>query len=93
MISQITPDIVTTLVSSLGVVGALVWYLYHNTTNTIPTLTRQHCETMEKISGEFTMNLKEERKQRQTELELLKGWIKTEAACKFNESAEANRRG
>lgn len=85
MIGQITPDIVTTLVSSLGVVGALVWYLYHNTTRTIPDLTKQHSDTMKEISNNFTGNLRGEREQRAKELELLKVWIKTEAACKFRE--------
>lgn len=85
MIAQITPDGIGSIVSSLGVVGALVWYLYHNTTKTIPDLTQLHSDTMEKISDNFTHNLKEEREQRRQELELLKSWIKTEASCKFHE--------
>ena len=85
MTGQITPDIITSLISSLGVVGALVWYLYWNTTRTIPELVRQHSETMDKISSNFTVNLREEREQRRQELELLKVWIKTEASCKFHE--------
>lgn len=85
MTGQITPDVVTSLISSLGVVGALVWYLYFNTSKTIPELVRQHSETMDKISNNFTSNLREEREQRRQELELLKVWIKTEASCKFHE--------
>ncbi len=72
MLAQITSEIITQVISSLGVVGALVWYLYFNTTKTIPELTRQHCDTMEKISDQFSSNLKEEREQRKQELELLK---------------------
>jgi len=86
MLAQITPDVVTSLISSLGVVGALVWYLYFNTSKTIPELVKQHSDTMERISNNFTTNLKEEREQRKNELELLKVWIKTEASCKFHDT-------
>ncbi|HBJ35584.1 MAG TPA: hypothetical protein DDZ51_12720 [Planctomycetaceae bacterium] len=84
--AQITSDVITQVISSLGVVGALVWYLYFNTTKTIPELVKQHSDTMERISNNFTTNLKEEREQRKSELELLKVWIKTEASCKFRET-------
>ena len=85
MVAQITSDVITQVISSLGVVGALVWYLYFNTTVTIPGLTQKHSETMEKITEQFSRNLCEEREQRRQELELLKSWIKTEASCKFRE--------
>lgn len=85
MLAQITPDVVTSLISSLGVVGALVWYLYFNTSRTIPELVKQHSDTMERISNNFTTNLKEEREQRRQELELLKAWITAEASCKFRD--------
>ena len=85
--AQITSDVITQVISSLGVVGALVWYLYFNTTVTIPGLTAKHSETMEKITEQFSRNLCEEREQRRMELELLKSWIKTEASCKFREQS------
>lgn len=87
MLAQITSDVITQVISSLGVVGALVWYLYFNTTVTIPGLTAKHSETMEKITEQFSRNLCEEREQRRMELELLKSWIKTEASCKFREQS------
>ena len=91
-----TPDVITSLVSTLGVGGALVWYLYHNTTKTIPDLTRQHNEsqekiaknfadTQEKISERFASTLAEERHYRKEEIVALQQWIKSEASCKYNQ--------
>jgi len=91
-----TPDIITSLVSTIGVVGALVWYLYHNTTNTIPDLTRQYtqsqekvaqkfAETQDKISERFSSALADERNYRKQEIQALQTWIKTEASCKYNQ--------
>jgi predicted PurR-regulated permease PerM len=48
-----SPDVITSLVSTLGIVGALVWYLYHNTTQTIPNLTKQYTESQEKVANTF----------------------------------------
>ena len=87
MLAQITSDVITQVISSLGVVGALVWYLYFNTTVTIPGLTKTHSEAMEKIADNFSNTLMEERKNRIMELDLLKSWIRTEAACKFGEKS------
>jgi hypothetical protein len=41
---------------------------------------------MEKITEKFSVSLADERKQRIMELEMLKSWITSEAACKFRES-------
>ena len=88
MAAQITSDVITQVISSLGVVGALVWYLWHNTTVTIPGLTKTHSDAMEKITDKFSISLSEERKQRIMELEMLKSWITSEAACKFGEQSK-----
>jgi predicted PurR-regulated permease PerM len=55
-----SPDVVTSLVSTLGIVGALVWYLYHSTTKTIPEIaktindiTKQHTDSQEKVASKF----------------------------------------
>ena len=79
-----TPDIVTSLVSTLGVVGALVWYLYHNTTKTIPDLTDKYTKANESIANKFSETLKEERQYRREEIDSLKTWIKVEATCRYN---------
>lgn len=89
-------EVVSTLVSSLGVVGALVWYLYHNTTTTIPNLTKQYTESQEKVSARFaetqkqitdnfSSTLREEREYRKQEINALQQWIKSEASCKYNQ--------
>ena len=79
-----TPDIITSIISSLGVVGALVWYLYHNTTKTIPDLTEKYTRTNETIANKFTETLKEERAYRKEEIRSLQQWISSEAACRYN---------
>jgi predicted PurR-regulated permease PerM len=89
-------EVVSTLVSSLGVVGALVWYLYHNTTTTIPNLTKQYTESQERVSerfaetqkaitDNFSATLREEREYRKQEIGALQQWIKSEASCKYNQ--------
>ena len=93
-----TTEVVSTLVSSLGVVGALVWYLYHNTTTTIPNLTQQFTDSQEKISDRFaatqkeitdnfSATMKEERAYRREEISAMKTWLKaeSEANCKYNQ--------
>jgi hypothetical protein len=79
-----TPDVITSLVSTLGVVGALVWYLYHNTTKTIPDLTDKYTKANENIATKFSDTLKEERNYRREEIDSLKTWIRSEAACRYN---------
>jgi hypothetical protein len=87
LLAQITSEVITQVISSLGVVGALVWYLWHNTTVTIPGLTKTHSDAMEKITEKFSVSLADERKQRIMELEMLKTWITNEASCKFREQS------
>lgn len=89
------PDTVGSIVSTLGVVGALVWYLYHNTTKTIPEMQKQyldsqekiiekHTSSQERIAQDFGETLQTERMYRKEEIEQLKTWIEKEAACKYN---------
>lgn len=91
---------ITAIVSSLGVVGALVWYLYFNTTTTIPNLTKQYTEsqekvatkfadTQDKIAQNFAQTLQEERNYRKQEIAALQQWIKSEASCKYNQDQHA----
>lgn len=76
-------ELIVSLVSTLGVTGVLVWYLYYNVAVSIPRLTDKHAETMDKITERFTGTLKEEREYRRTELQDLKTFIKAEA-CKHD---------
>lgn len=88
------------IVANLGVVGTLVWYLYHNTTKTIPDLNDSHnkaveklveihAENNEKIATNFTKTLlDEERITRAKELDSLKQWIRSEASCQYHHTKE-----
>lgn len=68
-----TAETVVQLVGQLGVAGVLAWYLYHTTTKTIPDLTKQHNETMDKIATKFSDTLRvtidDERRAREKEVE------------------------
>jgi len=88
-------EVITGIISSLGVVGALVWYLYHNTTTTIPNLTKLYTDSQEKvaanfaniqkdIANNFASTLEQERSYRKQEIQALQQWIKSEASCKYN---------
>ena len=88
-------DVITPLVTHLGVLGALVWYMYYTTAVTLPNLTVKHTEEYNKLSSEhqeaieritsnFTSTLKDEREIRRAELEALRVWINNEAACRYN---------
>jgi len=85
-------ELLVSVVSSLGVVGALVWYLYHNTTKTIPDLTDRYTKSIDKISDNFSSTLREERGYRKEEIRALQEWIKLEASCKYNADQKALHR-
>lgn len=85
MLAQVSPDIVVSLVSSLGVVGALVWYLYYNTSVTIPNLTKEHTAAIQHVADSFTTSLKEERESRRVELKELHDAINSERLCRWRE--------
>lgn len=87
------------IIANLGVVGTLVWYLYHNTTKTIPDLNDSHnkaveklveihAENNEKIANQFISSLESERVSRAKELDSLKMWIRSEASCQYHTTKE-----
>jgi len=90
-----TADVITGVVSTLGVAGSLVWYLYYNTSkvqpemrkefsDTIATVTKTYTDSIEKVGGDFSQTLQDERRYRREEIDALKTWIRTEASCKYN---------
>ena len=90
-----TMDVITTLVTNLGVLGALVWYMYYTTAVTIPKINTTHSEAykelidqnnaaLNKIATDFTSSLAEEREARKEEVTALKEWIRNEAKCNYN---------
>lgn len=97
-------EVLPGMVSSLGVLGALVWYLYYTTTKTLPDINRHHDERIEQVvkannqallevTTDFTTTLKEEREFRRREMEVLLERIKTEAACRYKENDSNNSIG
>lgn len=90
-----SPSLITDVISTLGVAGSLVWYLWHTNTKTMPELRKEHAETLEKVTAKYTASiesisnnfsqlLREERTYRQEEIKALKDWIRHEASCKYN---------
>jgi hypothetical protein len=49
------------LLSTFGIGGALVWYLYYNTSVTLPALHEHYSKVLTEMGKEFTAALKEER--------------------------------
>ena len=83
---EVTGDLITKLVSSLGVGGVLVWYLYHTTTKTIPILTDKYLESQQKISDSFTKSLESERTFRREETKAMRDFIESDG-CKYNKDS------
>lgn len=79
-----TEEIIVQLVAALGPSGALVWHLWHTTSNTIPTLVNTHRESMDAALDRFTKSLEDERKARNQEIQALRDYIRVEAACRYN---------
>lgn len=88
-------ELITQLVGSLGIAGVLVWFLYHTMTKTLPEKDKAHREevkeitdkfsnTCDAITERFSNTLKDERIYREQEINSLKGWIKAEARCRYN---------
>jgi len=83
-LGQMTTEGVGSLVSSAGVLGALIWYLYHTTTKTLPDIVKSHNENIEKVTLKFTESQEQEREYRKAEIQALKEWIHAEARCQYN---------
>jgi hypothetical protein len=76
-------ELIASLVGTVGVTGALCWYLYQTTAVTIPNLTEKHSQSIDKITERFTDTLKDEREYRRVEIEGMKQFIKQEG-CRYN---------
>lgn len=50
------------IISGLGVSAILGWYLWHTTTNTFPTMAKEHREAMKEITETHATQLTETRK-------------------------------
>ena len=59
-------QLIAVLVGSLGPTGALVWFMFHTTTNTIPNIVAQHRVEVADLVTQFRVDLTEERELRRT---------------------------
>lgn len=48
-----SPEIVTQIVSNLGVLVVLAWYMYYNVTVTIPNIVKLHIDAEERVAARF----------------------------------------
>jgi len=85
-------SVLTSVISSLGVLGVLVWIVYHILTRTVPDLTTQYTESIERTSAKFAKTLEDEREYRKQEIRLLQGWIQKEASCRYNDENYPQRK-
>jgi len=85
------PNIIGSVLSTLGIGGALVWYLYYTTSVTMPKRDDHYSQTLNEITKEFTTCLKEERDYRRTEIIELKAVIR-ESRCLFTLPEKQNQR-
>jgi hypothetical protein len=62
--------------------------MWFNTSSTIPSIVANHTQSMENITSQFTESLKDERRLRREEIDMLKSYIRTEATCHYNRDQE-----
>jgi hypothetical protein len=84
-----TVDILSGTISQVGVVGALIWFLWYSTSVTGPKRDDEYRKSIESVTDKmsiaterFTNTLGEERKSRIDER--LKNFIRDESACRYN---------
>jgi hypothetical protein len=66
------PQVISQLISTLGIGGVLVWYLYYTTTVTMPQRDQHYTDAITAITESFTDTLKEEREFRREETKEMK---------------------
>ena len=62
-------QLIAVLVGAVGPSGALIWYMYHTTTKTIPELVEAHRREIACLVEAFRVDIKEERELRRTLLQ------------------------
>lgn len=82
--SKMDMDALTAIVSTLGVSGVLVWYLYYTTAVTIPKRDEIYTASVERIANNFADTLREERQHRELEINELKEFIAQTPICRYN---------
>jgi hypothetical protein len=59
-------QLIAVLVGAVGPSGALIWFLYHTTTKTIPEIVAAHRAEVAALVTQFREDLREERELRRT---------------------------
>lgn len=71
------------IVSTIGVGGALVWYLWYTTSVAQPKRDEHYSKVLTEITSNFTQSLQEERVFRRQETAELKQLLR-ETRCRYN---------
>ena len=77
-------DLITSLVSSLGIGGVLVWYLYYNVSVVLPKKDEHFRAAVDQITERFTATLREEREFRATEMQRLEHMFER-SECRYQQ--------
>lgn len=80
---EVSADLLSGLATTLGIGGALVWYLWYTVSVAQPKRDEIFTSTIEKVSAGFTECLKEERAFRKMEVTELKQLINENRMCHF----------
>ena len=80
----IDTNMVSGLISTLGIGGALVWYLYYTTSVTMPKRDEHYSKVLTEITSNFTESLREEREFRRVETQEMKAIIR-ESRCRMTD--------
>jgi thiamine phosphate synthase YjbQ (UPF0047 family) len=89
---DVDPNMISGLVTSFGIGGALVWYMYYTTSVTIPKLNEHNSSVLKEITSNFTESLKEEREFRRAETSDMKAMIR-EARCRMSDEQQRKAQG
>lgn len=94
----LTVDLLSGTISQVGVVGALIWFLWYSTSVTGPKRDDEYRKSIESVTNKmavatdkFTDSLSEERRMRVIELDSLKKFIHDESACRYDADNPGHR--
>jgi len=89
---EVDPNMISGLISTLGIGGALVWYMYYTTSVTLPARDDHYSNVLKEISANFTEALREERDFRRMETLEMKQIIR-ESRCRMNDEQQRKANG
>lgn len=89
---EVDPNMISGLISTLGIGGALVWYMYYTTSVTMPKRDDHYSNVLKEITASFTESLREERDFRRMETLEMKQIIR-ESRCRMNDEQQRKANG